>query len=297
MEPDGKVFISLLSSYHRRQPTKARVTEWSSTMGVDKGVVVAFATSEGDLLDRQMRTKGEAEHLRRLEKKRERQRLARKAENKGRKAKGLEALRGKSKNQEKTEAQIAGMHGRCRRRRKDFTEQVSTSFARGHRATVWAHLPVKAMTASAKGTVEEPGKNVAAKAGLNRSILDKGWAEAERRTGEKVLRHGHLSLEVPAPYTSVTCPVPECGYVDSSNRATRGLFVCQRCGHTAHADINAAVEIRSRGMELVLAGGTPVTASLGANQGPQQCGAEPSELSWLGSRNQETGTSTVKGAA
>jgi putative transposase len=234
-----------------------------------------------------------AEHLRRLEEQRERQKLARKAENKARKAGDQEALPKKSKNQEKTEAQIAASHGRCRKRRKDLTEQVSTSLAKDHLAVIWEGLRIPAMTAAARGTVEEPGKNVRQKAGLNRSILDKGWGEAEHRTGQKVLRHGHLNLSVPAPYTSLTCP--ECHYVDKANRVARGMFVCQACGYTAHADINAAVEIRERGMELVLAGGTPVAASPGTNRGPK--GAEPSELSWLGSRNQETGTSTVKGAA
>jgi putative transposase len=32
------------------------------------------------------------------------------------------------------------------------------------------------MTKSAKGTLEEPGKNVKQKSGLNRAILSEGWA-------------------------------------------------------------------------------------------------------------------------
>jgi transposase len=33
------------------------------------------------------------------------------------------------------------------------------------------------MTAKASGTIERPGRNVAAKSGLNRSILDAGWKQ------------------------------------------------------------------------------------------------------------------------
>jgi len=293
MEPDGKVFISLLTSCHRRNPSKPKVPDWSSATGVDRGVAIAFATSDGDLIDRVMRKPKEAEHLKRLERKRERQKLSRQAENKVRKSRGLAELPKKSRSQEKTERRIAAVHARARRRRADMAEQVSTSLARAHRLVVWEDLNVKAMTASAKGTVEKPGKNVAQKSGLDRSILDKGWGMTRQRTDRKVLRHGHHSITVPAPYTSITCPI--CQNVDKANRVTRSMFVCQSCGYRAHADTNAAVEIRRRGIKLVFAGGTPVTASLSTNQGPK--GAEPSGLPWRESRNYETGTSTTKGAA
>ena len=42
------------------------------------------------------------------------------------------------------------------------------------------------MTASAKGTREEPGRNVTQKAGLNRTILDKSWGELRRQLAYKL---------------------------------------------------------------------------------------------------------------
>src|SRR3990167_2509339 len=42
--------------------------------------------------------------------------------------------------------------------------------------------------------------------------------------------------------TSRTCPV--CGCVDKANRPTQSLFSCIKCGHSAHADFNAAENIR-----------------------------------------------------
>jgi predicted RNA-binding Zn-ribbon protein involved in translation (DUF1610 family) len=49
---------------------------------------------------------------------------------------------------------------------------------------------------------------------------------------------------VPAWWTSQTCP--ECGHRDQKNRVSQELFVCQRCGHTGNADVNAARNILAR---------------------------------------------------
>jgi transposase len=111
---------------------------------------------------------------------------------------------------------------------------------------VFEGLHIPAMTASAGGTKENPGKNLRQKAGLNRSILDKGWGALRTRTEQKALRHGHACLTVPAHYTSTTCP--QCGLVDKDNRASRSMFVCLACGYKAHADLNAAREIRVLGI-------------------------------------------------
>ncbi len=309
MEPDGKVFISVLAEFHRRQPAKPLVEDWESAVGVDRGVKVAVAAKDGlgnaDLIDREMWTPGERKRLRRLEQARERKKSAREKanreiakENKDREARGdtpLAAL-AKSRNQEDTERQIAALHARARRRRKDFTEQVSTMLARDHRLSAFEDLHIRSMTASARGSVDAPGKNVHQKAGLTRAILDKGWYALEHRTGEKQVRHGHLHVVVPAPGTSITCP--ECAHVDKESRVSQSMFVCTNCGYEAHADLNAAEVIRERGMKLALAGGTPVAAHQGTNLGPTLVGAEPGAVgAGQGCGNEETGTSAVEGAA
>ncbi|MHB8288383.1 MAG: RNA-guided endonuclease InsQ/TnpB family protein [Acidimicrobiales bacterium] len=296
LEPDGKIFVSLLTEFHRRQPTKPLVEDWESAVGVDRGVKVAVAAKDGlgneDLIDREIWTPGERKRLRRLEQARERKKLAGdKAnreiakQNKERKVRGEAPLAtlAKSRNQEAAERQIATFRARARRRRQDFTEQVSATLARDHRRSVFWDLHTKFMTASAKGTVEAPGKNIRQKAGLNRAILDKGWYALERRTDEKQARHGHLHLVVPAPGTSITCP--ECGHVDKESRVSQSVFVCTDCGYQAHAERNAAEVIRERGIKLALAAVTPATAHQGTNLGPTLVGAEPSELSGPGSGN------------
>ncbi|STI75343.1 truncated transposase [Escherichia coli] len=53
------------------------------------------------------------------------------------------------------------------------------------------------MSKSAAGTVSQPGRNVRAKSGLNRSILDQGWYEMRRQLEYKQLWRGGQVLAVP----------------------------------------------------------------------------------------------------
>lgn len=171
VEPDGKMFISLLCERHKHQPAKT-LTAKDTVVGIDRGVAVAIAISGGELIKRENWTPKEKERLRRLEKAREHKDAARKSENARARAKGEPAKR-KSRNQRRMESAIAALYGRARWRRNDFVEQASTDLARNHRLVVFEHLHLPAMTRSARGTVENPGKRVAQKAGLNRAILDK----------------------------------------------------------------------------------------------------------------------------
>lgn len=285
IEPDGKVFVSVLVEVRKRQPSKPRIAGPGSEIGVDRGVQVAVATSDGELIDRDMWTASERTRLVRLERQRERQKTMRRKDKRQQ----------KSNRQQKTERRIAAMHARARRRRQDFVEQISCDLAKNHSLVVFEDLRVKSMTATAKGTIEEPGKNVRQKAGLNRAILNKGWGAVRDRTAVKALRHGHRVVAVPAAHTSRTCP--ECGLVDEASRATRSMFICASCGYQAHADTNAAQEILRRGIKLASAGGTPVAARPSTNREPEPASAgksaEPSATAGRESgNNQATGRIT-----
>jgi putative transposase len=101
------------------------------------------------------------------------------------------------------------------------------------------------MTASAKGTVEAPGKNVRQKAGLNRGILDNAPYERRRQLEYKASLFGSELQVVPAPFTSQMCSA--CGVVDKESRPGCGReFACTACGHAQHADLNAAKNIENR---------------------------------------------------
>ena len=100
------------------------------------------------------------------------------------------------------------------------------------------------MTKSAKGTVENPGRNVAQKRSLNRRILDQGWAEVAGYIRYKARREGIRVIEVYAGGTPKTCSI--CGHKDKRSRKGKN-FQCVSCGYQADADINAALNIGDRG--------------------------------------------------
>jgi len=113
-------------------------------------------------------------------------------------------------------------------------------------------LQVKNLSRSAKGTVEKPGKRVRQKCGLNRRILDQGWGEFRRQLAYKLEWNGGLLVEVPAAYTSQTCP--NCSHVAAENRLTQAMFNCVQCGYENNADVVGAMNILERGLRLSACG-------------------------------------------
>ena len=99
-------------------------------------------------------------------------------------------------------------------------------------------LRIRDMTRSARGTAGNPGRNVRAKAGLNREILRSGWGLLVRRLQEKA--PGRLEKIKPA-FTSQRCSA--CGHVDAKSRQSQTRFVCTACGFACNADVNAARNI------------------------------------------------------
>ena len=102
------------------------------------------------------------------------------------------------------------------------------------------------MVRSARGTVDEPGKNVRAKAGLNRSLLDAGFGILATLIREKAEYAARVVVRVDAKYTSQTCAA--CGHVARESREGP-CFVCVRCGHQDDADVNAARNILARAVQ------------------------------------------------
>ena len=129
--------------------------------------------------------------------------------------------------------------------------QASRTLADTAHTVVVEDLNTKDMTASAKGTKEEPGTNVKAKAGLNRAILASGWGQLERKLAYKA---GHV-VKVDPAYTSQTCS--RCGHVGKANRPSQAVFACQACGWALNADHNAAINIFGTGGASVRARSGP----------------------------------------
>ena len=129
--------------------------------------------------------------------------------------------------------------------RRDYLHKTSTTVSKNHAVVCLENLKVKNMSRSAKGTLEEPGRNVRAKSGLNRAILDQGWSKFRRQLDYKLERNGG-TLVVVSPYnTSRTCP--GCGHVTAKNRKTQEEFACVSCGFEANADHVGAINILRAG--------------------------------------------------
>ena len=106
-------------------------------------------------------------------------------------------------------------------------------------------LKIKNMSKSAKGDLLNPGKQVAAKSGLNKSILDQGWGEFKRQLKYKLEWSNGTYIEVAPQYTSQKCS--KCSNINRANRINQHKFCCQSCYYTEHADINAALNILAAG--------------------------------------------------
>jgi putative transposase len=138
-------------------------------------------------------------------------------------------------------ARLSAKRARIRRHWQHKTAlDISTRFG----TAVLEDLRIMNMTASARGTLEEPGRMVRQKAGLNRSILNQGWFDFENILAYKLEERGGRLLKVDPAYTSQTCS--DCGAVDSESRENQASFNCCRCGFRAHADHNAAINILRR---------------------------------------------------
>lgn len=139
---------------------------------------------------------------------------------------------------------VAGIASKMARIRTDWCHRTSTDIARRHGLVAIEALNIKGMTASAAGTAEEPGRNVAQKRGLNRSILEQCWGKFAQHLDYKLAERGGVLIAVPAHFTSQTCA--SCGVVDARSRESQAVFRCVACGHEDNADTNAAKEILRR---------------------------------------------------
>ncbi|GAB3967687.1 RNA-guided endonuclease TnpB family protein [Actinoallomurus acanthiterrae] len=189
-------------------------------VGVDRGVAVSAALSTGERLSVPGLCETEAERLLRLQR-----RLARAKPGSNRRA-GIKTA-------------IARIKARQTDRRKDWAEKTSTRLAADFDLIRVEDLKIKNMVRSARGAIAAPGSNVRAKAGLNRSIHAAGWGLLVRRLEQKA--PGRVEKVDPA-YTSQICHA--CGHCAAENRESQTVFRCRACGHTDHADVNAAKNIR-----------------------------------------------------
>ena len=217
----GKWFASVQTEYELQAPCMK-----DSEVGIDMGVVNLVTTSEGKVypcIDALQRHEKRLKFLQRS--------LARKRKH--------------SKNFGKCTKHLAKASNRVANARKDALHKVSHDIAKNHGLVYMEDLNVKGMSKSARGTVENPGRNVKGKAGLNRAILNQGWGMFRTMLAYKLEEAGGLVVLVDPRNTSRRCPA--CGFVDKGNRPTQAKFKCIRCGFESNADLVGATNVLRAG--------------------------------------------------
>ncbi|WP_370599186.1 transposase (plasmid) [Plesiomonas shigelloides] len=157
-----------------------------------------------------------------------------------------------SNNWNKAKRKVQALHSRIANIRRDYLHKVTTTVSKNHAMIVIEDLKVANMSKSAAGTVSQHGRNVRAKSGLNRSILDQGWFELRRQLEYKQLWRGGQVLVINPAYTSQKCAC--CGHTAKENRRSQSKFECQSCGYTANADVNGARNILAAGHAVLACG-------------------------------------------
>jgi putative transposase len=157
-----------------------------------------------------------------------------------------------SNNWRKLKAKITRLHTKIARIRRDILHKVTTTLSKNHAVIVLEDLPIKNMTKSAQGDVENPGTQVAQKSGLNRAIHSQGWGMLKTFLEYKQQWRGGQVIYVDPRHTSQQCP--SCHHISKDNRLTQAQFECTECSYRAHADKVGAINILERGHRLLACG-------------------------------------------
>ena len=217
----GKWFVSIQTSREVSQPVPS-----GDAVGIDMGIARFATLSDGSFVAPLSSFRRHETRLRRYQRA-----LSRKVKF--------------SSNWNKAKARVQRIHSRIGNARRDFLHKTSTAISQNHAMVCIEDLAVRNMARSAAGTLDAPGRNVRAKSGLNKSILDQGWFEFRRQLDYKLAWRGGWLVAVPPQYTSRTCPC--CGHVSAENRKTQAQFLCVVCGFEENADVVGAINVLRAG--------------------------------------------------
>ncbi|WP_017609233.1 RNA-guided endonuclease InsQ/TnpB family protein [Nocardiopsis xinjiangensis] len=222
-EADGRWYVTFAVETEDPEPAP----EAGSEVGIDLGVKDFATLSTGEKIANPRHLHRKAHRLQRY------QRMM------ARKQRG-------SHNRRKAKRKVAAAHRKVRHARQDFLHKATARLVREHDVIAIEDLNIRGMTASARGTMEEPGRNVAQKRGLNRSVLDAGLGEFRRQLEYKAARAGRTVAVVDRWFaSSKTCS--ECGYVLAELSLGTRFWTCPSCRTRHDRDVNAAKNILAAG--------------------------------------------------
>jgi transposase len=228
LDRSGRWHVSFAASQPPldRQPTGAVV-------GIDRGVRTALVISDGQHYRAPRISDRDAGRYLGLQHRMSRQRKG-------------------SRKREKTRLAMATIAAKVTDRRKDWAEKISTRLVMDHDVIVFEKLNTKGMVRrpAPKPDPDQPGAFLSnqrrQKAGLNRGILASCWGRLAIRTEQKAAASGTAVIYVNPRFTSQQCRA--CGHIAPASRESQAVFRCVACGHSDHADANAAKNVLARGL-------------------------------------------------
>ncbi|MEO9171134.1 MAG: transposase [Candidatus Aquilonibacter sp.] len=234
----GRVFITRKAGrWYATFECKRKIAPMAASgreIGIDAGITAVLATSNGDLIENPRHANT---HRARVES------AARSLDAATEKDARGHVLNRRDPHRRAKARALARAKEREANARRDFLHKVSSKLVRENDLIAMEKLGLRNMTRSAKGTADSPGSNVAAKAGLNRAMLDTGFGMLRRMIAEKAEWAARAIAVVDPKYTSQMCFA--CKHVAANSRdGTR--FACVACGHSDHADVNAARNILAK---------------------------------------------------
>ena len=197
-----------------------------SAIGIDLGITKLITTSDGETIQPKNSFKANQVKLAKLQR-------------------GLAKKVKFSENWKKQNHKIQKLHHHIANIRHDHLHKITTSISKNHAMIACEDLKVANMSKSASGTMDNKGRHVKAKSGLNKSILDQGWGMMIDMLEYKQHWQGGLLIKVNPHYTSQTCF--QCKHATKENRRTQAKFECVKCGYITNADVNAARNILAAG--------------------------------------------------
>jgi putative transposase len=192
----------------------------ADVIGVDLGVVALATLSNEEIVRGPRALRASLRRLRRLQRTVSRRRRG-------------------SARRRRAVMRLARAHRRVANLRRDHLHKLTTTLAKSHGCVVIEDLNVRGMCRSARGTLETPGRNVRAKAGLNRGIADASFGELRRMLEYKCAWHGSRLLVAPRFFpSSKRCS--GCGAVDQDLCLAERVYRCAACGLVVDRDLNAS---------------------------------------------------------